>query len=64
MDYKDPNVLMAMSMNWVLNAYNFFKEQAGDEGTAMQLTDIWWANMIDALMAGANNMKKNDDEED
>lgn len=63
MDYKDPNVLIAMSMNWVLNAYTYFEKETGDDGKAMQLTDIWWANMIDALMAGASNMKK-DDEED
>ncbi len=48
----DLNTAIAMSMNWVLNAYNFYKEQVGDDGIAMELTDIWWANLSYATFAG------------
>jgi len=58
MDFSDPNVVIAMTMNWVLNAYKFFEEQTNDEGKAMQLTDIWWASMISALIPPFNPGKE------
>lgn len=54
MDYSDPNAVIAMTMNWVLSAYKFFEKQTNDEGKAMQLTDIWWASMISALIPPFN----------
>ena len=58
MDYSDPNALIAMTMNWVLSAYKFFKDQTEDDATAMQLTDIWWASMISALIPPFDSRKE------
>ena len=50
------NAAIAMSMNWVLNAYNFYKEQVGDDGIAMELTDMWWGNLSYATCAGGKKV--------
>ena len=63
MDFSNPNAAIAMTMNWVLSAYKFFKDQTEDDSTAMQLTDIWWASMIDALIPDVNPNNPNNKEE-